>query len=84
MSTELENTTNVAAIDLSQAKFNFFDLVIKKDRRYKKKYRICDVVVCGEKSDKIGYTLMYEKGNHIYETIYAVAESALIPITDKT
>jgi hypothetical protein len=66
-------------VDLSKAKYQFFDCVKKVDSRDRKEYLICDTVICGQKSDMIGYTLLYKKGKNVYKTIYAVVEDALVP-----
>ena len=74
-----EANTVLCLVDLSKAKFQFFDLVKKADGRDKKEYRIFDTVICGQKSDMIGYTLLYQKGENVYKTHYAVVENALVP-----
>ena len=71
--------TRTEKADLSKAKFQPLDWVKKVDGRDKKEYRICDTVICGLKSDMIGYTLLFQKGENVYKTNFAIVEDALIP-----
>lgn len=77
-SKETQNDEANCLVDLSKAKFQFFDLVKEVGGRKKRTYWICDTVVCGRNSDMIGYTLLYKKGKYVYKTVYAIEENALI------
>jgi len=66
--------------DLKKAKYKVLDWVQKKDKRDRRKYRIFEIVECGRNLEFIGYILLYQKGDYLYNTVWAIAENALIPL----